>query len=555
MTKGLPRHGRGLCLACLLAVLTGSAHAQEPRVATFHGFNEDQMAPGAVLSGFGEQPAPTIRDGALNLLHGRVSQRNVVAFERAAQGTYARLQAGLKLRVKPGADGMGLAFLSTAEFSHTGPGPDIPQWEEPNLPGSFAVGLDIYNPPTKNRFDANGNVYDRPQREVSLHWDGLEVANRLSPVEFRDGQFHDLAVEVRFVIGGACVTLSIDTADVYRDAFIPHMRPYESRLCLGARSGDVTTDLAVDDLRVEYSDPATHRTAPTRLRALDGVIIHAGNRSPTAEVELPDTQMQVARIILTLTLQAPPGGFDPWDRSAAVYAWGEDQQRYEILRYITPFGRGYTWKADVTDYQSLLRGKRKLGLHIDTWMGQAEPQMQKGWKVSVDLEYYTGTPAREAFRVCNLWSGRPEYGNPDKPMAQFFAPRHIELDAATTAAKLRLMVTGHGQSPNTKGAGEFMPAGRTVTVNDRRYANRLWKTDCYLNPCRPQGGTWKFDRAGWAPGDVVSPWDIDISDAVRPGESCSVQYVPEDYVNENRGKSRATHWVEGQLILYRDPVG
>ena len=79
----------------------------------------------------------------------------------------------------------------------------------------------------------------------------------------------------------------------------------------------------------------------------------------------------------------------------------------------------------------------------------------------------------------------------------------------------------------------------------------LWRTDVYLNPCRPQGGTWKYDRAGWAPGDVVTPWDIDISELIEPGERLTVTYEPEAYVNEKRGEGRATHWVEGQLIQYR----
>jgi hypothetical protein len=113
---------------------------------------------------------------------------------------------------------------------------------------------------------------------------------------------------------------------------------------------------------------------------------------------------------------------------------------------------------------------------------------------------------------------------------------------------VRAVVTGHGMTPNTNNAGEFMPAGRTVTVNGQAFGNLLWRADCYLNPCRPQGGTWKYDRAGWCPGALVRPWDIDLA---RSGEVLTLDYKPQPYTNENAGKGRASHLVEVQLIEYR----
>ena len=88
-------------------------------------------------------------------------------------------------------------------------------------------------------------------------------------------------------------------------------------------------------------------------------------------------------------------------------------------------------------------------------------------------------------RVVNLWSGRPEYGNPEAPLSAFFEPRTVAVPNGVMSAKLRLTVTGHGQNPATKNAAEFLPADRTVTVNGARHENRLWKTDCSLNPCAP----------------------------------------------------------------------
>jgi len=459
------------------------------------------------------------------------------------------VRAEFSLHIDEGADGFSFALLPTDKTGKSGPGPELPAWEEPNITGAFAVGFDIYNPPTDNPFDANGNIHRREQREVSLHWDGAEVANALSPVEYRGEGFHRAVVELRFVSGGALATVRIDDKPVHDSRFIAGLLPYESRVCLGARTGGISTALRIDDLTVTYGAPIEPRPPISTVRAFDGEIIHSGNREPTRTVELPQLTDPPGRIVLTLTLQAPPGGFDPWDRSAAVYLWdGED--RYELCRYITPYGRGHSWKVDVTDYQSLLQGERKMGLHIDTWVGGETPQTTKGWRVTVDLDYYPGPPERVPLRVVNLWSGQPEYGNPEAPLDAFFEPRTAPITAEAVGAKLRLMVTGHGQNPAGQNAAEFLPADRTVTVNGRTFENRLWKTDCYLNPCRPQGGTWKYDRAGWAPGDVVTPWEIDLSDIIRPGEDCTITYRPMPYTNDARDKAKASHWVEVQLIQY-----
>ena len=95
-----------------------------------------------------------------------------------------------------------------------------------------------------------------------------------------------------------------------------------------------------------------------------------------------------------------------------------------------------------------------------------------------------------------------------------------------------------------------------------RFEDTLWKTDCYLNPNRPQFGTWQFARAGWAPGDVVRPWEVDLSAAVRAGTETTLRYVPEPYAfpagepAPPEGEvSAATHVVRAYLVLYRAPTG
>lgn len=513
-----------------------------------------------MLSGYGEEGAAVIDNGTLDILSGgrARNERNIAAFDCSAPGRHARIDASFQMRLRAGAEGGSFILLSTEHFGTGGEGPDSNSFEAPTFPGSFAVGFDVSNPPSSHWFDSQGNYYDRPQREVSLHWDGIEYVKRVSSVAFNDGEFHEVRIGLEFGIGVASVTVAIDGTPVYDEFEILEMTPFEARVAFGGRTARRTTEMNIDDLRVVFSDPVGDPLEPTRVVLFDDEIVHAGNRTPTAIVDLPPASLETARVVLSLMLDAPPGGCDPWDKSAAIYVWDDNNVRYEITRFITPYGRPYSWKVDVTDFQSILRGQCKVGLYVDTWMGKTDPAEQKGWKIDVELAYHAGKPAREAYRVINLWTGQPVYGDPGSPLSAWFSPYEIEIDNAATDARLRIMVTGHGMYPATNNAAEFMPADRTVRVNGTSHENRLWKDDCYLNPCRPQGGTWKFDRAGWAPGDIVSPWIIEIghtelgeavSDSAR--RTVEISYEPMPYINQKHGETSPTHWVESQLILYR----
>lgn len=503
------------------------------------------------LSRQGEGPGPQLQGETLDLLNAHQGEVNAAAWGTVAQGPRAWTEIRFRMRLTADADGMGLLLLDTARHREGASAPALRDWAEPNLPGAFGVGFDTCNPPTKDIFNADGNIYDRPQREVSLHWDGSEIANVLSPVEYRGDGPHDVRVRLEQTAGGSDATVWIDGLTVVGPRFIPGLAPFAARLAMGGAAARTPARLGITDLTYHAGPPAVPSPEPARFRLVDGEIIHAGNREPVMPVEFPELAGPIGRAVMTLTLEAPPGGYDPWDRGASVYLWDDDGERIEVLRYITPFGRGYRWQADVTDFLPLFRGRRQAGLRIDTWVGGDDPATRKGWKVTVDLDQYPGTPAREAHKLTNVWSGFPEIGDPAHPINDFLVPRSLALEPQTTAAKLRVTVTGHGMHPATGNAAEFLGAWRTVTVNGAGFRNYLWRTDCYLNPCRPQGGTWKFDRTGWAPGSLVEPWQIDVTPFVAGGGPVEITYDPEPYVNEARDKALAWHWMDIQLIEYR----
>ncbi len=456
-------------------------------------------------------------------------------------GRYRQVEFAGRVRFTGPCRGAGMALLNARAYPDGAP-MDV-AWDEPNLRRSFAIGLDTHNPPTDDPFNADGNIHKRPEHEVSLHWDGRELANAFSPVAYNDGRWHEVRVTLEHVTAGALVTVTLDATAIYDHCFLPDVRPYAGVLVAGAAhsEGQSCCEIGMTDLSCQGSVP--HERAPERHTVFAGAVLTADHQQQETIANLPPPGQPVRRIMLTLSLRTPPGGIDPWDRAGSVYAWGDDGQRYEILRFITPFGREYTWEADVTEYQSLLRGPRRMAVAVGTWV--------KGWEVGVRLDYYWGQLELEAFRVTNVWSGDWEYGNPADPLEARFVPRTLPVHEQTTAATLRVVVTGHGMHPNTDNAAEFMPARRTVIVNGKSFENLLWTTDNYLNPCRPQGGTWKYDRAGWGPGALVRPWDLDLTGLLTPGQPLNVQYIPQAYVNENAGKGRASHLVEVQLIEYR----
>lgn len=488
---------------------------------------------------------PKIVDGQLYLLESWEKSVNTVAFPAVSKTTTRTVEASFKLIMNTGTEGAGFAWLDVEKHGRDGEAPEVEKWEEPSIPASFAVGFDASDPVNRDPFRGSGNVHDRPQHEVSLHWDGMEIIKRVTPMDFRDEKPHDVRIRVEFTPGGADVSLSIDDTPIYERYFIAAMTPYVGRPALGARNSEIAGDTLLDDLSVRCSEPIEPFDPPVSVIAIDRVLNDAKHPNNTAMVEFPKDTDQFARIICTLRLDKPETRFDPWDRIAHIFVY-DGEERFEIVRYITPYHRGHVWKIDVTDFRPLLRGERKVE--------QACGTQGEGWVVTVEFDFYPGPVDRLAHKVVNLWSGGPEIGNPDKPIEDFYTPKVVPLDEGTAFVKVRTVVTGHGMSPNTDNAAEFMPIWRTLTVNGELFRNKLWKTDNYLNSCRPQGGTWKYDRAGWAPGDVVRPWEIDATPLLDGVRELRIEYKLDEYVNEARGKTWApSHRTESHAILYREP--
>jgi hypothetical protein len=236
--------------------------------------------------------------------------------------------------------------------------------------------------------------------------------------------------------------------------------------------------------------------------------------------------------------------------------------KHDIVPFITSYRTPCHWEVDVTHFRPWLAGRVKFEIAVATTHDE-----NRGYMMSASLDFYHGTPALEPYRVIPVWVGTAKYKSVGNHFSDFFTPQEVDIDAETQAAQLFITTTGH-----TK-VGEFTPSPRTVVfapeqrggpAAEQRFENILWKTDCYLNPVRPQHGTWKYARAGWAPGDIVRPWLIDLTLHILPGKTAQLRYepgpfdfsgVPEDQRPTDDEVNSAVHLVRSYLILYRATTG
>lgn len=430
-----------------------------------------------------------------------------------------RSEAGVSLAVPADSKGFSLVLSAGA--------PRFEDPAEPNAQGAFGVGFDTYNPKETNPFNANGNIYDRPQREVSLHWNGVELANKLSLAEIKSVKPQDFKVKLEKTLGGSLVTVTVDKTNVYDRYFVPFLAPFAGAWTMVGAEGTVKAK-AGRPIKAESS---------TKIKVFDKELNDAGRHKFSQVVTLPENVDKFGRVIGTLTLGPTPKGIDPWDRLASLALVDAFGQRIELVRCITPYRKGWTWTTDITHLLPKLKGKNTFTWECETW--------GEGWLISFDLDYFEGRLKQRPFQVMPLWQGTFEIGT-GKPLPQ---PTSVTLPKVKKA-EVYTTVTGHGMSPNTSNAAEFFPLWRRLGVNGKETQNTLWYEECYLNPCRPQGGTWKYDRAGWAPGSVPSPWVVDVTKDIKT--STTFTYTIQPYVNKTPVDGNpARHVIESVLVLWK----
>ena len=227
-----------------------------------------------------------------------------------------------------------------------------------------------------------------------------------------------------------------------------------------------------------------------------------------------------------------------------IWKKAEKLNRYELGRYITPYGinlslgNGFTWTYDVTDYLPLLHDS----VHLSAG----------NWQEFLNLKFafITGTPARNPYKVTNVWNGEFNYGGtPD--IGTIMGPKTITTEANAAYTKMVIRVTGHGEDGSN--CAEFCPENHFLNVDGtQRWTQYVWRDNCAYNPIIDQGGTWLFQRANWCPGAEVKTYHAELTPYLTPGKSSTYNYSADAYTTStsSSGNSNPYYDIETQLISY-----
>lgn len=218
--------------------------------------------------------------------------------------------------------------------------------------------------------------------------------------------------------------------------------------------------------------------------------------------------------------------------------------RYELARYITPYGNGlslgsgWTWTFDVSDYRTLLADSVHLAAG--------------NWQELLDMKFLMikGIPPRDVVGIQNLWNGGFNYGQPADPIESHLQALTVNIPANAFNTRWKSRITGHGMD-TPENCAEFCAKHHYYKVDGtQQFSKLVWRDNCDLNPLYPQGGTWVYDRANWCPGAEVWTYDFELTPFVTPGNTAVLDHDVEPYVNTGG-------WdyfqVEDQLVSYGGP--
>lgn len=255
-------------------------------------------------------------------------------------------------------------------------------------------------------------------------------------------------------------------------------------------------------------------------------------REKKIDIDLPDNIFQFAKVTLNFALRCPSNKCDAWDRLGTFGILDEEERYLELFRFITPYGIGAKWTADLSDFLPLLEGIKTFRIFIDTWVGPGHPQ-GNGWLVDASLHYEEGDPnTRALFVYPFLRMENIVYGDPKQS-----TKRKVEVTLKniprSNNARLYTIITGHGQG-NAENCAEFCPKNHTISFAGSTASKIIWRDDCATSVDPNQKGNYRSSRAGWCPGDKVYPWIIDINIAKLSSDFAEFKYDVDPYINTCR---------------------
>lgn len=223
---------------------------------------------------------------------------NSVTFDRSHAGAASEIVVDFDLRFTPAtgrADGLGFALLATSVWGTSG-GVGAPAApfvaEEPSFSSSLGIGFDIFQ---------SDDLADVDDNHLSIHFNETRLAE-ISVNDLFDlggGKWFHVRIHVHFGAGSSELTVELTSCSgrpvVLIDRFpVPGMSAYEARAYFAARSGGLTADFDLDNVRVVFRDspPEILSFVPSTVTAReDGaaveVVVHrAGTGAGTVSIEV-----------------------------------------------------------------------------------------------------------------------------------------------------------------------------------------------------------------------------------------------------------------------------
>ena len=279
-------------------------------------------------------------------------------------------------------------------------------------------------------------------------------------------------------------------------------------------------------------------------RLQEAVEVGDNGRWVQREITLPPIP-EGSLITTRLTLEA---GEDPWDRAGTVTLETPDGP-VELHKFITGFSGTQSHSQDVSHLRPLLSGRTvTIRGFLDTWVEEAR---------TIDFALYIqppGTPqvdaVPEARWVKPLFfeGGWNAESHPDHTIT-----RAVDLSDVPESERVHLYVLASGHCTDGRGADEFVRRTHTVRVDGEPQAQWVpWRTDGWAfrasNPTsgrwdHPTGQQWSSDlhRAGWMPGDDVTPRVFDLTEALTDGSPHEIAYQIEQ-IRPNNEKGDHGYW-------------
>lgn len=302
-------------------------------------------------------------------------------------------------------------------------------------------------------------------------------------------------------------------AIAYEAQYLTFEHERDEVLVADEASGDVTVVPVITDTWV--SDPGW-----------------AGAREHVA-VELPNAEEMATYDTLELWLSLGcedhwRSNCPAWDYITNMYLCAEgetDRCSLEFGRWITPYWSEGRWIVDVSPL---------LGLISDGGTRHFEFYTQQRYKVDLSIRLSNrgkGHVQKQAVRL-DLNGGQfwDDYNGKFDP---------IDFQVPEWAGKVEVMsvISGHGFGTDTENCAEFCNHTHHYTVTNGSGVGTAYElghpiagslmgcAEQVVDGTVPnQGGTWIYGRGGWCPGLEVTPWVVDITDAVQHGVTNTLHY-------------------------------